>query len=230
MAVFDEIGHDHKLGIIQNGLNGCPPLANIYLLNSIHPPSVCHDLVVRQIEYVRSHAITDVFLSARWSLYTDGSYRKGSKIIFLSEKAYGQGDQRESIIKFRKAIKGTIDIYRSMGVRVHFLTQAPMQLYNPKHIYSKWYDKNELVFEKSLRKFSVPYSVHSVHQKVVRSILFGDLHNSEASVIDMDRFFCDIQYCIVGTPKHSYYSDFNHLSSYGALKIKSSLLNDLKIN
>lgn len=229
-AIFDEIGREHHLGIVHNGLGGCPPLATIYVLNGNHPPSVCHDLVNRQIDYVRSHQIKDVFLAARWSLYTDGSYRKGSKIYLLSEKADGQSDQNQSRQTLRIGLKATVDTYRSMGVRVHLLSQAPMQLYNPKHIYARWHDKDQSIFQASLRKFSVPHSIHAEHQRYARSILFKDLRDLEASVIDMDRFFCDAQYCLVGTPAISFYQDDDHLSSYGAMKIKPALIDKLKLN
>ncbi len=228
-AVFDEIGREYKLGIVHNGLGGCPPLANIYVLNGNHPPFVCHDLVEQQIAYVRSHAIKDVFFAVRWSMYTDGSYRKGSKIYLLSEKADGQSDQGKSREALRTGIKTTIDIYRSMGVHVHLLTQAPMQLYNPKHIYARWHDQNSSAFGATLRKFSVPYSVHSEHQRFARSILLTDFRDTDARVIDMDKFFCDTMYCLVGTSELSYYHDDDHLSSYGAMKIKPALVDELKL-
>lgn len=229
-AVFDEIGQKHKLGIVHNGLGGCPPLASIYVLNGNHSPSVCHDLVEQQIAYVRSHAVRDVFLVARWSMYTDGSYRKGSKIYLLSEKADGRSDQDQSREAFQTGIKATVDIYESIGVRVHFLTQAPMQLYNPKHIYARWHDQDRPAFEASLRKFSVPYSVHAEHQRFARSILFANLKESNTSVVDIDRVFCGKVYCAVGTPELSYYHDDDHLSSFGAMKIKAALLDELKLN
>jgi hypothetical protein len=229
-AVFNEIGQEHQLGIIHNGLGGCPPLAGIYVLNGNHPPQVCHDLVRQQIAYVRSHAIRDVFLAARWSLYTDGSYRKGSKIYLISEKMVGQSDQKQSREALSNGIKNTIDIYSSMGVRVHLLSQPPMQLYNPKHIYARWHDTDRSAFEASLRKFSVPYSVHADHQLFARSILFTDLRNSQASVIDLDKFFCEEKYCIVGTPETSFYSDNDHLSSVGVMKVKPALVKELKLD
>ena len=228
-AVFDDIGKEQKIGILHNGLGGCPPLVNTYVLNGNHPSSVCHDLVEQQIAYVRANAIKDVFLVARWSLYTDGSYRKGSKIYLLSEKSAGQGSRDHSREVLRQGLKSTIAIYRSMGVRVHLLTQAPMQLYNPRHIYGRWYERDPQAFDASLRKFSVPYSVHAEHQRFSRSILFSDIRNSEAGVIDMDEFFCDTQYCVVGTADMSYYHDDDHLSSYGAKHIKLALVDALRI-
>ena len=48
-VVFDEIGKEHNIGIIHNGLGGCPPLAEVYVLNGNHPPAVCHDLVERHL-------------------------------------------------------------------------------------------------------------------------------------------------------------------------------------
>jgi hypothetical protein len=228
-AVFDEIGREHKLGIAHNGLGGCPPLIGIYVLNGNYPPSVCQNLVKEQIAYVKKHSIEDVFLAARWSLYTDGSYRKGSKIYLLSERADGESDQEKSREAFQVGLKSTIDTYRSMGVRVHLLTQAPMQLYNPRQIYGRWHNQKDSDFEASLQKLSVPFAVHSEHQKFVRTLLLSSYLDLNVSLIDLDKIYCNENYCSVGTPEISFYYDDDHLSSYGAMKIKAEIIEKLNL-
>jgi hypothetical protein len=225
---FDEIGREQEIAFIHNGIAGCPPLVNTYVVNSNYPPKLCHELVQNQVDFVRANGIKDVFLVARWSLYTDGSYRKGSKIFLLSDTEGGQSDQDRSRKNLRSALKSTLDTYESMGVRVHILTQAPMQLYNPKQVYGRLNDLDNLSLEASLKKFSVPFSIHAQHQQFVRSIFDSEVNVfGNAKIIDLDKLFCDSRYCLIGTPTKSFYSDDDHLSSNGAIHIKPALVEAL---
>ncbi len=223
--VFDEIGRERKIAFIHNGIAGCPPLVNTYIVNSNYPPELCYDLVKNQVEFVRANGIRDVFLVARWSLYTDGSYRKGSKIFLLSDSIGGHSDQDQSRKWFRSALYSTIDTYESMGVNVHILTQAPMQLYSPKQVYRQLNDLDKIALEASLKRFSVPYSIHSQHQKYVRSVFTSEVRDfRKANIIDLDNLFCDSHHCFIGTSTKSFYSDDDHLSSNGAMYIKPVLV------
>lgn len=227
-AVFDVVGHEQEKQIVHNGLGGCPPLLGVYVLNGNDPSSVCYGLVNRQIAFVKAHHIKDVFLAARWSLYTDGSYWKGSKIYLLATSTNVKADQASSREAFRIGLANTIKAYGDLGVRVHFITQAPMQLYDPKQIYRRWHSHDPSEFISSLRKFSVPFSVHEGHQKFVRSVFKTEFKFLEDQLLDLDSVFCDSEYCMVGSQSESYYRDDDHLSGLGALKTKSMIVKQLQ--
>jgi peptidoglycan/LPS O-acetylase OafA/YrhL len=217
LPAFDHIGKKIGKSIVHIGLGGCPSLLDVWVLKGKFAIGVCKNLVERQLAYVRDYQIKKVFLASRWTIYTDGNY-EGKKIIYLGMNRNDSLDQTTSKKAFEQGLDRTIKAYKDLGAEVYVIAQVPQQLHNTKEIYYSIYDSNFAAIQESefIRKFSVPVFKHASFQSYTRKIF--DEYNSrgEIKLINLDSVFCDNTRCIFGTIKQPYYTDTDHLSSFGS--------------
>jgi peptidoglycan/LPS O-acetylase OafA/YrhL len=217
LPAFDHIGKKIGKSIVHIGLGGCPSLLDVWVLKGKFTIGVCKNLAERQLAYVRDNQIKKVFLASRWTIYTDGNY-EGKKIIYLGMNRNDSLDQTTSKKAFEQGLDRTIKAYKDLGAEVYVIAQVPQQLHNTKEIYYSIYDSNFAAIQESefIRKFSVPVFKHASFQSYTRKIF--DEYNSrgEIKLINLDSVFCDNTRCIFGTIKQPYYTDTDHLSSFGS--------------
>ena len=114
-------------------------------------------------------------------------------------------------------------MYNNIGVKIIFIHQFPMQLFLPKNIYVKAIKKDKLNYQKYLYNLSVDYEKHLSLQKFVSNTVNSIQKSLMFDQIRFDNFFCDKQKCLVGTEEGSFYSDDDHLSIYGSLRLKDNI-------
>ncbi len=141
LPAFDTIGKKIGKSIAHISLGGCPPLLDVWVLKGNFETGVCNKLAQRQLEYVRDHKITKVFLVSRWTTYTDGNY-EGKKFFHLALNRDDSLDKNTSRKAFEQGLNNTIKAYKDLGAEVFIVAQVPQQLRNTKEFYYSIYDSN----------------------------------------------------------------------------------------
>lgn len=205
LPAFDNYGVNNNISVIHNGLNGCPPLIGVGVAPS--NAGLCEDLSYRQFNYVKENKIRKVYLAARWSMYTDGDYNGNMIRMFLVSPDNKEYSKSSSRINFERSIRNTVDLYNNIGTEVFIILQVPQQIVLPKMTYymsEPFENKN-----KFLIKYSVPYEKHLTLQNYNRTVINGI---NGIKIINLDSIFCNENKCVIGNEKHSYYTDYDHIS------------------
>ncbi len=217
LSAFDTIGKKIGRSIAHIGLGGCPSLLDVWVLKGNFETGVCNKLAQRQLEYVRDHKITKVFLVSRWTIYTDGNY-EGKKFFHLALNRDDSLNKNTSRKAFEQGLNNTIKAYKDLGAEVYIIAQVPQQLRSTKEIYYSMYDTNFADVQESefIRKYSVPMYKHAALQSYTRQLFDGHVSKGDIKLINLDSIFCDNARCIFGTIKQPYYTDADHLSAFGS--------------
>ncbi len=217
LPAFDLIGKKIRKSIAHIGLGGCPSLLDVWVLKGNFDTGVCKKLAQRQLTYVKDHEIKKVFLTSRWTIYTDGNY-EGKKLFHLALNRDDSLDKSTSRKAFEQGLNKTIQAYRDLGAEVYIVAQVPQQLRSTKEIYYAMYDSNFSDVKKSefIRKYSVPIYKHTALQSYTRRLFDAHASRNEIKLINLDSIFCDNARCIFGTAKQPYYVDADHLSIFGS--------------
>ena len=199
------------------GFAGCPPLLGIVpLTRRDQTLRNCSALNERVFSFVKENGITDVFVVARWTYYTNGDYSGDTKVIkFIGATKNAEASLPATRKAFEDGFARTVAAYDSAGVRLHVVEQAPHQLYEPQALYSHAYMSPSKA-EEVVRKLSVPHRRHTDLQSFVDSVFEKYRKDSRVSFIDLDSLLCDEHICLMGTGAQSFYKDDDHLSKVGA--------------
>jgi hypothetical protein len=228
--IFIDISKTTNRQIVHMGLGGCPPLIGIDVVKGNYPLGTCTALVERQLQLAQQGDISTVILVGRWSLYTNGSYEGRKRNYFLSTDETKTQSIESSTEAFKKGFERTLDTYSKMGIKVVIVEQAPMQTVSPGRIYARLATDDELseqTISSVVSKYSVGWEKHELFQQKNRTIIRELVGRYQSSIVSFDEIFCDEKACLLGDNKNAYYTDFDHLSAYGAMKVKEKLTEKL---
>ena len=206
------------------GFSGCAPLLGTIPVRDDQIEKDCQALNARVFSHVKEQRIGVVFLVARWTYYTDGDYQ-GEGINLLRRAADQPVTKTASRGAFLEGLTETIRAYQEIGAKVIIVPQVPMQLYRPQDIYFRSYKAgagNAEVQWSGIRRLSLDRSLHRSFQTFVRDA-FANLDSPTVEVMPIDDLFCDASKCLVGAARESYYSDEDHLSRVGSLRLLTRL-------
>ncbi|OBT03604.1 acyltransferase [Vibrio cyclitrophicus] len=224
LPVLEKLSLSHNIELNYVGFSGCPPLLEIYPIRGDQEVKDCHNLNERVMKYVIANKVDVVYLSARWTYYTDGTY-SGNGIQYLSK--LGSNDKRDkdkSITAFKNGLRQTLKSYDNAGIKVVLLLQVPMQLRNPDKLYFDSLSIFGLDLD-MLKKKSVTYEKHKDFQMFTNDLIRDEVNNfSNVILLDPISVYCKGDYCLVGDDKESYYFDDDHLSIKGSYKLQNLLL------
>lgn len=220
LELFDDVARERQRTGLFSGASGCPPLLDVYALRDDQGERNCHALNQRVYELVKQQNIRQIFLVGRWTYYTDGDY-SGQEFSYLGLKPDEQKDRSLSRAAFARGLENTIRRYAEAGVAVTLVAQAPLQAFEPKHIYQQAYRDGRLN-GLHLQRLSVAQDRHRQFQAYVTERFAGQAGHS--ALLTMDDVFCIGGRCLVGDEYGSFYFDDDHLSLYGASRLRSKLL------
>jgi len=223
LPTFNALANANQLKGQYVGFSGCPPLLGVHPQRSDQDEKSCFELNEKLFNYVKDSGINNVFLSARWSYYTERGYNDSGNIVYLSPQKAGHKDQHSSFETFKAAVALTIQGYNEIGVTPFVVLQVPQQKLRPEKLYYTAYLQNSPLT--SLTKNSLAVSEHNRLQKRVNEV-FTQLAASDdyrLTIIDPVDTFCDKGTCMVGTESVSYYFDEDHLSESGAMHLLPQL-------
>lgn len=216
---FDLIAKTKKVALEKLSLSGCPGLLNVDVLDGFFYRDVCRRVANSAFEYVKDHNIKTVFMIARWSLYTNGSYT-GNEIYLLSKENSNLSSTEKSRINFQEALLTTAKAYRNIGVDLIVLAQVPEQKIDVKKAYYKILKIDaESERNSQIDQLSVKHYEHNSLQEFNRQIFKAYEKRGLLTFLEIDDLFCDLQRCEIGTAQVPYYKDTNHLSAFGARQL-----------
>ena len=123
-AVSEEFGAMTSVGAFA----GCPPLVGAWLVRGGSVTRNCRAAVENFSRQVIDDGTNVVFLAARWTLYTFGTYDAPDWRTSVSTSPdSGFLNENERLEEFEKALRLTVAFYRENGAEVVFVAQAPQQ-------------------------------------------------------------------------------------------------------
>jgi len=230
-ATFDIAGKSLGIAFEKVALGGCPPLLGVDIIKGVGASAVgvCSRLAEWQYEYVLKNNIKKVFLTSRWTLYTDGNY-DGSDMFFLGVDVGDKKTKSASRMAFEQAFDRTVKAYQAIGVEVYVLAQVPQQTIDVKHLYTKLSLFSAPSFDKGsfINKMSVKQEEHELLQSYTRSFFAKYENKKDIHLIVLDDAFCHAGKCLMGKSDQVFYVDTNHLSNIGAVLVADELIRQLE--
>jgi peptidoglycan/LPS O-acetylase OafA/YrhL len=234
LPVMDKIGKNRSEKYSHIGIHGCPPLLDVGVRMGNTIPGVCENLANKQYNFVKDNKVKNVFLVAKWSLYTDGEYGNlaESGMYHLVPK---RNASTENIIVtknktreyFQISLENTIKKYQELGANVFVLAQVPQQKVAAHLIYEKLYRLNITNKLDSIIKKSVSKDDHLELQAFNRGVISKLQKQLGFVYINPDKAFCDDEKCYIGNAKTSSYYDRNHLSAAGSILLYELLIKSI---
>ncbi len=216
---FNSAAADLDLGGAFVGASGCPPFLGIHSLRRDQSNRNCHELNERVLRYVIDNEIKDVFLAARWTYYTDGSY-SGDDFSYVGLNKTTTKTKDNSRKAFVHGFNETVEEYKKNGVALHLISQVPQQEIEPVHAYQRAYMFESDSRAEVLKNISVTLESHRKLNAYVNGVF---AQNSYPEVLNFEDLLCEDHHCPVGTDDTSYYFDDDHLSISGAERLIPSL-------
>lgn len=230
---FDQAALQSNIQGVYSGVGDCAPLLGIYILRTGQAQVACNSLNEWIFNYVKINKISKVFLISRWSLYTDGGY-DGTEAIWIGVNKDSKREKSSSRAAFEAGLKQTVAAYASIGTQVYIVAQIPQQRFGVKDLYYKIYASKNYNSElsandlqkvtESIRELSVPRRQHLQLQSFVNPLFKQYAQAGQLSLINFDDILCGSEKCLMGTDKHSYYVDNNHLSTTGGRLVVNELV------
>lgn len=224
---FDQSALHANIHGVYSGTSYCTPLLGVYILRADQELVGCHLVNQRLFDYVKANQIKKVFLIGRWSVYTDGGYG-GTEATWIGLSKDGKKDKAASRIAFEAGLKQTVEAYASIGVQLYIVEQVPQQTLNVKDLYYKIYPIN--IYANDLQNvseriyaLSVSKQQHLQLQSFVSALFKQHAEAGQLNLVNFDDIFCGDDKCLIGTDKHSYYFDNNHLTTAGGFVVVDKL-------
>jgi len=220
LPAFEKFAFENKLGINFTGTSGCPSLLGIQSLRGqagIEKYN-CRELNERIFNYVKNSGIKNVILINRWTYYTN-SISRPSEFNPIAKVTNIPVDKVSSTNDLVWAIQNTVKRYTDIGVKVIFVEDNPQQLHEPKDVLRK----GRAVHEEYIN-LSVSREEHRKNQKFVNDII----RRTGAQTINFDDILCTEEICPLVDNLKFLYSDDDHLSVDGSLKLYQALSDALK--
>lgn len=125
-----EFAEPSQIGLILHGAGGCPPLLNVQSVDWGGKDRECETMVSNNLKkLISNNDIIDIYLSARWSLYSasnksDGQFESNLRGWMLSYRS-NDGRQLTGELAFEQAFRDTLIALVSAGKRVHVVHNVP---------------------------------------------------------------------------------------------------------
>jgi hypothetical protein len=149
------------------------------------------------LDYInKTSSIKSVYLVGRWDLWFNRNVRYS---------------------------ESTIQLYLSMKVRLYVIQESPSQMipsYKAINLYKSLLDKGQLT-SAHLRRVSCS-RYNYVKQQVELEKVFSKFKEIRGlTFINVDDVICDAEVCPVGTGEQPYFADSDHMTPFGASRLKA---------
>lgn len=129
-------------------------------------------------------------------------------------------------VNLRRVAEGlqyTVEQYSKIGVDMYVVLQTPKQLILPYYLYNSVFRSPKEYENYMLQKLSTSKPEYLQQSKQFKEICHT-IKDPHFHIIDFSDLFCNDTTCPVGTLSESYYSDYNHLSEVGGLRMKDKYI------
>lgn len=219
LPVIEHIAKNNNIELFYTGFSGCPPVIKVSPIRSDQHLRNCNTLNEKALKFVIDNNVDTVFLSARWTYYTEGEYNKSNIQYLTLDHGNKVNDRNSSINALKQGLEATLKAYNENGIEVILMLQAPMQLDNPDNIFYRSLLNGE-VSEELLAANSVSLETHSNFQKTTNSLILEVTNKfTNVTVLSPSSYMCLNGSCLVGNKNISYYFDDDHLSIEGSYSL-----------
>lgn len=189
-------------------LSGCPPIPGKVSRKQ------CGDFNKRVIDLIQHKQIHDVVLAARWSLYLYGAEDGDMRNAIYKHDSRLVAEQR-----LAAQIKETVASVRQTGAQVWLVKEVPLQRQGTIARLSSL-----AMVGRSADDVGRPIAEHVARQRFI-SQLFASLSAADPNVhvLDPAPIMCPDGICRAALDGVSQYKDEDHLSDYGAERMKPLL-------
>jgi hypothetical protein len=215
MPVFNDFAREHKISGLIAAHGGCPPLLGVKR-PSREPAHKCTEFNNAVFTAIVTNQIKRVVLIGRWSWYIYGVEKDGLEegpgaIIARTDENdenAGEIDNRKRV--FRATLTETVVRLRQVGAQVWVIQEPPTyKVEVPKYLaYS--------ALKGTPATGRLPDEVRQ--RQAFQASVFAE---SNLAIIDVFQYLCPSgeTYCRIALDGKSLYSDYNHLSVFGARAI-----------
>jgi peptidoglycan/LPS O-acetylase OafA/YrhL len=215
--VFGKAAADAGVTGFFTGASGCTPLLGIHALRPDQTEKNCHDLNERVFAFVKENHIPKLVLVARWQYYTTGGY-EGDSLSFIGLSENDRPDKGVSRRAFESGVRETARRYGEIGTKVYVFAEVPEQRIHPGKIFRRAFVLGNS--EDVLHMLSVDTADHVALQAYTASVFN---QQNGVTYVSFDDTVCSEGKCPAGDLSGSYYYDLNHLSAYGAERLKARI-------
>ena len=213
--VFDQAAKEDGQRGVFVAAGGCTPFLGIHALRGDQAERNCNLLNQRVLDFVKTNAIGKIVLIARWTYYTDGGY-DGTNFSYIGLDPSDTRSRDVSRDAFARGLENTVNEYARMGVQIYLIAQIPQQLADPKKIFYRAMS-GRTVDAGIIGKLSIGSDEHRRLQDFT-SALFRQ--HTALHLVSFDDILCAGLRCAAGDQTGSFYFDKDHLSLYGASRLK----------
>lgn len=217
LPAVESIAKINGLELYYTGFSGCPPIIGVSPIRVDQHLKNCKILNQRALDFALDKQVKTVFLAARWTFYTEGTYSKtGVQYLTINNEDPDLDISKNALII---GLKDTFKEYFDNGIDVVVMLQVPMQRHEPDKIYHRSVSNGKLLMSK-LATNSISLEEHVKFQNDTNHLI-KSLATSfpNVTIYDPALDMCSEERCLVGDEDVSYYFDDDHLSVLGARKL-----------
>lgn len=233
-----KVAYDNNLKGLFGGNSGCPPLLGVYPLRGTPHPTDwskrCFNFNKNGFEIVKERNIKTVFLVARWDYYVDGS--NIGALNNISDDSLNFGDILLTRKVFQQGIERTLSEYSNIDAKIIVLLQVPHQNVNVRRFMEQLISIPSIterqIFLDNGMKQGVSREMHEARQFISVSSWISAVEKSQYEnifIIDPTDNFCNEDFCPFITRSSAMYTDSDHASEHGILRLESKVLDFLNM-
>jgi peptidoglycan/LPS O-acetylase OafA/YrhL len=206
------------------GNSGCPALLGVYPVRGLPHPNdwskKCFGFNQNAYDLAKNLNIKTIFLISRWDYYVNGSDSKA--LNNTTDVGLEIGNTENARRVYDEAVDRTVSRYSEQGIRVVVMLQIPHQNTNIKRILEELMTIPSIAdkqwFINKSKELFISLSDHKKHQVLANTSWLKrseEIKNGSLVLIDPTDEFCEGAVCPIYDENASFYTDFDHASSYG---------------
>lgn len=211
---LDAWGKRHGVRVLLNGISGCPPLVDTFVLRKDEKRQLCAE---RNAAFLNAAAreADAVLLIARWSYYGFGDIT--GKTLSIGRTFDVTEDPQASLDVFWSKVDETLAAFSAQGLPVLVVGQPPLQKVDPNDVFQRASRAGGDADAVSAA-LSVGLDEHLANygplQDRLRAIV-AKIQSPRVGIVDIAPQLCD-PVCQIARGGRSMYFDDDHLSGHGA--------------
>lgn len=227
LPVIEKLAAQHHLTF---WFYSCIPVLNVYQVNENDSLASSNCYISNQeiVKLIAQRQIKNIILASFWSQFTEGrEFRMegaGQRDPFYADQQTKSTSSTQAKKVFKRNFILTLNKLKELGTNVWIVKQVPAHRYWIANQLAK-----VLKYGGDTKKIGRPLSEYNERLLFINTV-FNNLNMNNVHFLDPSAMLCDKHFCYGVNNGHALYSDFNHLSYYGALRLENLFNPLLKAN
>jgi hypothetical protein len=231
--LFDTVSNNLNLKGLFGGTSGCIPLIGVWSVRGHPHPNQqsrnCNNFILNSIELSQHQKIQKIILVARWDYYIDSLNSGDFNDITDSSMDFGGVEKARDL--YAKYVLDTFNTYSNLGKEVVVVFQVPNQEVSIQRLVEDLMQQPSVkMIARLLHKFEnigISEADHLKRQELGkyswREILTSHKNRNLLTVVDPTSYFCENGTCPILNSGGAFYTDTNHASDYGLLRLEPEI-------